>query len=173
MPGLPAAPRAECVVPVMPALSTPLRCKEKRVSQANVYAPPQAELSNRQNETQVIDALTVSDGWKRTFHLLVKAGGPRLPNLQALSGGERFKVSFNILGFLFGPFYYLAKGMWKKALSLFAACLAVLIPLSLTLEYFGLDALANALGYGAAAVFAVRANIDYYKKACLDDNSWW
>lgn len=143
------------------------------MSQANVYAPPQAELSNRQNETQVIDALTVSDDWKRTFHLLVKAGGPRLPNLQALSGGERFKVSFNILGFLFGPFYYLAKGMWKKALSLFAACLAVLIPLSLTLEYFGLDALANALGYGAAAVFAVRANIDYYKKACLDDNGWW
>ena len=87
MPGLSAAPRAECVVPVMPALSTSLRCKEKCVSQANVYAPPQAELSNRQNETQVIDALTVSDGWKRTFHLLVKAGGPRLPNLQALSGG--------------------------------------------------------------------------------------
>ncbi len=85
------------------------------MSQANVYAPPQAELSNRQNETQVIDALTVSDGWKRTFHLLVKAGGPRLPNLQALSGGERFKVSFNILGFLFGPFYYLAKGVEKGA----------------------------------------------------------
>ena len=41
------------------------------------------------------------------------------------------------------------------------------------LDQFGYEKLANALGYGVGAVFAVRANIDYYKKMVLGDNGWW
>ena len=28
--------------------------------------------------------------------------------------GERLKIGFNLPAFLFGPFYYFMKGMWKK-----------------------------------------------------------
>ncbi|MET0335796.1 MAG: DUF2628 domain-containing protein, partial [Rhizobacter sp.] len=86
---------------------------------------------------------------------------------------ERFKISFNVLAFLFGPLYYLTKGMWKKALSLFGACIVVVVVVGVVLDLFGFGKIADALGYGAAAIFAVRANIDYYKKMVLGDNGWW
>ncbi len=141
----------------------------------NRSSAPKAELSDvtGASPTIDIDALAISNSWKQKFHLFQKAGGPKQPNLKALSSGEKFKISFNILAFLFGPIYYLTKGMWKKALSLFAASFAVIVLLSLALELFGLDRIANALGFGAAAFFAVRANIDYYKKMVLGDKGWW
>lgn len=120
-----------------------------------------------------IDSLPVSISWKLKFRLLQKAGGPSQKNLKALSSGERFKISLNLLAFLFGPLYYLAKGMWKKALSLFVVCAAAIVAVGFALELAGLSKVANALGYGAAAVFAVRANIDYYKKMVLGENGWW
>lgn len=120
-----------------------------------------------------IDSLPVSTSWKLKFRLLQKAGGPSQKNLKALSSGERFKISLNLLAFLFGPLYYLAKGMWKKALSLFVVCAAAIVAVGFALELAGLSKVANALGYGAAAVFAVRANIDYYKKMVLGENGWW
>ncbi|MBC7956330.1 MAG: DUF2628 domain-containing protein [Cytophagales bacterium] len=120
-----------------------------------------------------IDGLLVSDGWKRKFRLIQKAGGPKQTQFKSLTAGERMKISFNILAFLFGPIYYIVKGMWKKGLALFGACFVVLVVLSVLLELAGLGKVANALGYGAAALFAVRANIDYYKKMVLGDNGWW
>jgi uncharacterized protein YebE (UPF0316 family) len=97
-----------------------------------------------------------------------------MPHIKSLSKADRrHVVGFNILAFLFGPFYYAAKGMWRKAISLFALMAAIVIALGLVLDAFGLERVANALGYGVGAVFAVRANIDYYKKMVLGDNGWW
>jgi len=62
---------------------------------------------------------SISDSWKIKFELIEKAGGVKLPNAKNLPFGERMKVRFNVWGFLFGPFYYLVKGMWKKAVTLF------------------------------------------------------
>lgn len=139
------------------------------------FANSKAELSEISDRPAGFDieALPVSNSWKQKFHLLEKAGGPRLPNLKALSAGERFKIVFNILAFLFGPLYYLAKGMWRKALSMFGACFVVIVLIGVALDLVGLGRIANGMGYGAAAVFAIRANIDYYKKMVLGENGWW
>lgn len=120
-----------------------------------------------------IDTLQVSDAWKQKFRLLMKAGGPGLPRFKTLSFGERFRVNFNLLAFLFGPFYYLAKGMCKKAICFFGVWALIIITLGYALDLAGLSKVADALGYGAAAFFGTRANIDYYKKMVLQDNGWW
>lgn len=75
-----------------------------------------------------IDSLPVSDSWKRVFHLVEEAGGYGfhfgfffwLKHPQALTWGERFKAGFSLWGFFFGPLYYLAKGLWAKALIFFS-----------------------------------------------------
>jgi len=144
-------------------------------TQPNPFAPPQAPVSDVPSPlaTTAIDELPVSDTWKTKFMLMEKAGGVKMPQHKALSTGERMKISFNVLAFLFGPFYYLAKGMWKKAITLFVVSVAIVVILEIALEMTGLGRFGKALTYGVAAVYAVRANIDYYKKMVLGQNGWW
>lgn len=114
---------------------------------------------------------SISDPWKRKFELIEKAGGVKMPNAKSLSFGERLKAVPNIWAFLFGPFYYLAKGMWKKAISLFGVSVLVIIILEVICQALGVsDAIIN---FVAPAIFGSRANIDYYKKIKLGDNNWW
>lgn len=146
------------------------------MTQSNPYATPQAAFvaPESQVSAEQIAALPVSDKWKQRFSAMHQAGGIKLPRLKELPAAERRKAfSFNVLAFFFGPIYYAFKGMWKKGLALFVACAVVVITLGLGLEYVGYGKLANALGYGVSAVFAARANIDYYKKMLLNDNGWW
>jgi hypothetical protein len=122
--------------------------------------------------SSVIPAQEVSEAWNIKFALLEKAGGPKLPKARELAFGERTKVVFNVWGFLFGPFYYLAKGMWKKAIVLLALCIAAIVILEIILETMGV-ADSKITNFIAPAVFATRANIDFYKKIVLNDNGWW
>lgn len=139
------------------------------------FVPPKVELSVGSDKPAnvQIGSLAVSDSWKQKFRLIRKAGGPRLQNLKALASSERFRIGFNVLAFFFGPIYYAAKGMWRKALSLFGICLAAILVIGFALDLAGLSRVADALGYATAAIFAVRANVDYYKKTVLGDNGWW
>ncbi|MBC8055351.1 MAG: DUF2628 domain-containing protein [Rhizobiales bacterium] len=141
----------------------------------NNYAPPKSEVGDVEIEKAPVDieGLQVSASWKAKFRVISKAGGTKLPRFKELAFGERMKIGFNVLAFLFGPLYYLAKRMWRKAVVLFALCVAVIAVLQIALEFFGLGRFANALSYASGAVFAVRANIDYYKKMVLNDNGWW
>jgi len=146
------------------------------MTQSNPYATPQAAVVDPESQVSAeqIAALPVSDKWKQRFSAIHHAGGIKMPKLKDLPAAERRRAfSFNFLAFFFGPIYYAFKGMWKKGLALFVACAAVVITLGLGLEYVGYGKLANALGYGVSAVFAARANIDYYKKMLLNDNGWW
>jgi hypothetical protein len=130
----------------------------------------------RGNETNTvvdIDQLPVSASWKTRFKIIHNAGGPRLPFFRQMPLGKRIRAHFNILAGLFGPFYYIAKGMWKKGLALFMVCFSALIVLSAILDMIGYAFMAQVLGYGVAGVYASRANIDYYKKMILKDNGWW
>ena len=139
----------------------------------NPFQPPQAAVADQEQAVD-IDSLNVSDKWKRRFRGIQKAGGPRMPNLKQLPKEDRRMISpFNVLAFLFGPFYYLTKGMWRKALSMSLICFVVLFVIGIILDALGVSFLDRALGYGVAAVFAIRANIDYYKKMVLADNGWW
>ena len=139
----------------------------------NPYAPPQANVERAEDAAADIDGLDVSESWKRRFRLIQRAGGPRMPQAKDLSFGERSKAMFNVLAFLFGPVYYLFKGMWRKALTFFVSVTAVVFVIALILELNGLGEYSRSLAYGAAAFFGIRANIDYYKKMVLRDNGWW
>lgn len=142
----------------------------------NPYAPPGSEVDDIPvaSTSTDIDRLRVSPAWKVKFYLIAKAGGPSMTRFKQLAFGERMKIGFNIFAFLFGPLYYVAKGMWRKGLLLFVACVAVLAVLSAVLELSGFGhAVSAALGYATGAVFAVRANVDFYKKMVLKDNGWW
>ena len=121
------------------------------MTQHNPYATPQASVADAESlvSDEQIAALPISDKWKQRFSAIHHAGGIKMPKFKELPAEERRKAfSFNFLAFFFGPIYYATKGMWKKGLALF-------------------------LGYGISAVFATRANIDYYKKMLLNDNGWW
>lgn len=140
----------------------------------NPYATPQAAVIEADSPEQLITSLPVSAMWQARFRAIARAGGPKMPHYKELPAADRRAAfGFNILAFLFGPIYYACKGMWKKGLALFLLCAVVVISLGLLLDQFGYEKLANALGYGVGAVFAVRANIDYYKKRVLGDNGWW
>lgn len=145
------------------------------MSTDNPYAAPKAEVRDIAVDTlpSNIASLQVPSAWKAKFYLIERAGGVKLPKFRELKVGERLKVNFNILAFLFGPIYYAVKGMWKKGLTLFLASSLVVIGLAIVCELLGFGALGNALGYGVAALFATRANIDYYKKVVLHENGWW
>jgi len=142
----------------------------------NPYAPPASNVADIEetHSDESIEALPVSEKWKARFKAIARAGGTTLPNLKNLPKNERRNAySFNVLAFLFGPLYYIAKGMWKKGLAILLAGVSVVVVLSIALGYFGLGKIAGSLGYGVSAVFAMRANIDYYKKMVLDENGWW
>lgn len=116
-----------------------------------------------------IAQLDVSESWKNTFRLIEKAGGPELPRFKELKAGERFSVNFKLLAFFFGPFYYLAKGLWKQAVLYLLLAIAVI----LLLDAFGLEKISKAVGYGFAAIYSVRANVSYYKKVVLGVTPWF
>ena len=113
----------------------------------------------------------VSKGWQRKFALVEKAGGVGLPNVKSLSMRERMTLNFNVWGFLLGPIYYIAKGMWKKGLTIFVIAFVVLVVVAV---FFGgskfADNLSTLLG---PVLFATQANTDYYKKVVLGINKWW
>jgi Protein of unknown function (DUF2628) len=78
----------------------------------------------------------------------------------------------NWLALFFGAFYYLAKGMWRKAISLSVALSIAALLLDLVME--SLEMPSNGIATGAAAaIFGIRANIGYYKKIVLGQNGWW
>jgi hypothetical protein len=113
----------------------------------------------------------ISESWLEKFALIEKAGGVKMPGIKSLPVSERIKVSFNVWGFLFGPIYYFAKGMWKKSLPLLGIAIVLVVILEAIFRKFGFpESLTN---FVASAIFAARANIDYYKKIKLDDDGWW
>lgn len=130
------------------------------------YAPPAAAL---QATPDPISRLAVSETWKRRFRLIERAGGPALPDFRSLPAKERFGLNFNFLAFFFGPIYYLIKGLWRQAV-VYLACAVALV---MVFELMGLGQFARGVGYGVAAVYAMRANVSYYRKVVLGDAPWF
>ena len=80
------------------------------------------------------------------------------------------KINFNFLAFVFGQFYYLSKGMWKKAIAISIA--GILITLILFSILASMNIRIAQLGVLTSAWFASRANVDYYRKIAKNDNDW-
>lgn len=92
---------------------------------------------------------------------------------------QRMSLSINILGFLFGPIYFLCLGMWRKALTgvLYVALLSiVLIVLRVVLlSCFNADLptwLLSTINICIAACWAQLANQCYYLKEVHGENGW-
>ena len=64
----------------------------------------------------------LSASWQTKFEILEKIGAGekslakamKSDSFKQLVSSEKRKISFNILAFLFGPFYYFSKQMWQK-----------------------------------------------------------
>lgn len=82
--------------------------------------------------------------------------------------------TFNLLVGLFGPFYYIAKGMWKKGLAYWRLGIAGILVLETLVTVAGFGHLLSRMHYTGAwvALFAMMANRDYYKKVMLGDKGW-
>ena len=111
--------------------------------------------------------------WRIRFDLIEKAGGPTRPLFKQLSLGERLRLGFNLWAFLFGPFYYLAKGMWRKAVAMLAFNIFLSIVANLLAPDGSLSGVAGCATTFVTVWFVLNTNINYYKKIVLDDNGWW
>lgn len=108
-----------------------------------------------------IDSLDVAEAWKKRFKLYERIGWrdgmwKNYWNFKQLSMKERLSL-FNLWAFVFGPFYYFAKGMWQKACMLIAAGLLFFILLSI-LGYEG-----NLFNCLIPAWCSSMANYDFYQ----------
>jgi len=122
-----------------------------------------------------IEALNVSAAWKRTFQLIEKAGGlswgqPKNPT--ALSASERMKLVGNFLALLFGPFYYFAKRMPKKAVVIFAFQWWLLTVITVVETLFRFTVPVPIYFVAMEIVPAMLATGDYYKKMVHGEDMW-
>lgn len=114
----------------------------------------------------------VSAKWQRRFAAIEKAGGPKLPNWRILSIRERMLVGFSPAAGFFGLFWYLAKGMWRKGITLtFIAMLATTLLEIVLTAVFGRAPIGALVGLGAA-IYGSRGVKDYYKAVVLGDKKW-
>ena len=127
-----------------------------------------------------IDTLDVSDKWKRYFKAIRKYGGLQAPLARTLPPDQRKAATKEMappiasfaLAFVFGFFYYLAKGMWKKGLVLLAFVLIIVITASFLLYLVGGETLANATRFLGGAIFGVMAPRDFYAFKIEGDDGW-
>lgn len=132
---------------------------------ASAVQPPAVPRAMQRDAIALAD---VSETWKRRFRAIEAAGGPTLPRFKELPFGERFGIQFNILAFLFGPFYFLAKGLWRQALLYVIIAIVVVV----VMELIGFGRFASGAGYGFAAVYAMRANVSYYQRVVQQQAPW-
>jgi len=124
--------------------------------------------SAAQLEADRINSLDLSNKWKKCFVLIAKAGGPDVPQLKQLSPKERRTIGFNLLAFLFGPIYYLLKGLWRQASVYFALTVFGIS----VVDAVGLEQMDRMVGGMASIFYGVRANISYYRRAVLGETFW-
>ena len=136
-------------------------------------------MKNKENEYMdvmtTIDNLKIAPSWKEKFKAISEAGpvgggfGHEFEN-KAKYKALPFWTKFSGWGLLFGIFFYLFKGMWKKAISI----MALMIVIEILIELFPKNDILVFASYilPTIIVFA-QANIDYYRKMVLGENFWW
>jgi len=123
----------------------------------------------------MIEEIDVSDSWKKKFELLEKAGefnGVTYENYKSLSFKERQKIGFNLIAFIFGPFYYFYKKMWAKGGALFG--LIILINVILTIIEMAIGTSFSTIIYQVpgAVICASLANYDFYRFKVHKETMW-
>lgn len=173
------SPQSDPIIPRAERTALPRTTTSDATSESRRQpGPPPDGTHETPSESAAVDSHRRDDGsispaWRWRFELIEKAGGPSLPKFGQLSWRGRLQL-FSFLGFVFGPFYYLAKGMWRKAITFTAVGLVVGLALELAMTSAGLS---ETSAYRMSSMVlpvlcATRAYIDYYKKVCLGEEGW-
>ncbi len=132
---------------------------------------------NSSTAALVDDSRDLSEKWQQRFRAIEKAGGERArwwrwPEAKQLTAKEKRLITSNLWAFVFGPFYYLYLGMWRKAITLTLVVLMIDVILDMAGDAlnFPVD---HFLWIVSAVMFKQCANVDYYRKAVLKRRDWW
>lgn len=111
--------------------------------------------------------------WQRRFAFFDQYGRPdgspqARAAYRAMSFGERLRLNSNILAFIFGPFYFFAKRMWRKGFTLLIAELAAVALKLLSVP----DAIVRPVGFAVSAMALLTANYAYYLHVRRGSTSW-
>lgn len=89
--------------------------------------------------------------------------------IRALPLRDRLRITSNFWAFLFFPFYFFVKGIWRKGLVWAGAAVALAaVGMSLGVS----DQMAQAIGIGLAAGAMTTANYSYYLHVVKNSQSW-
>ena len=133
-------------------------------------------MTDANNNISRLDS-NLSDKWKFRFDFFEKHGVPGLgapsPAFQAaikqLHWKDRIKVGMNFYAFFFSFIYLLVLGLWRQAILLVSAGLA----LGFIGGMLGVpDSVMNGLGVGLTMACGVRVNALYYQKKVLGREDW-
>lgn len=116
----------------------------------------------------------LSDSWRWKFDFFDTYGLPSAsPEAKAayrnLSLMAKLRLTSNILAFLFGPLYFVVKGMWRKGLTLLALTITVAVVL-VVLDVN--ETLGRGIGMGIAALAMSTANYAYFLHVVRGSQSW-
>lgn len=120
------------------------------------------------------DVWKLSESWRIRFAYFDTYGpGPwaqeARQGYRALSLWDRIRLSSNVPAFLFGPMYFVVKGMWRKGLALLGAAGALVAAVLLT-DVGGVVERVAALTVPVVA--ATTANYAYYLHVAKGSRSW-
>lgn len=126
-------------------------------------------------------AAPLSKTWDARFNKIEQILGVGLSKLASLSFAETLATrmgvhgtGLNILAGVFGPFYYLAKGMWRPAISLTVPFVVISQLAAMAVAPLGSPGFAYAVNFSIGLfVFGGSANLYYYRKVRMGDKSWW
>ncbi|BBZ03023.1 hypothetical protein MCHIJ_24600 [Mycolicibacterium chitae] len=124
--------------------------------------------------TNVPDSTEVPAAWQQRFAFFQQYGPvgstpEAKAAYRALPFGARMRLGFNIWAFLFGPVYFLVKGMWRKGLTV----LGVAVTLGVASVLLGVpDNWDRAFAIGFTAAIATVTNWAYYLHVAEGSQSW-
>ncbi|WP_378609125.1 DUF2628 domain-containing protein [Nocardia lasii] len=118
--------------------------------------------------------------WRQRFEFFDAHGAPAgRPFQQALrqkSFKERAFWNWNVLAFIFGPFYFLTLGMWRKALTLLALSATVVTLLAMVdfaIRFGNIpEFIWRAVPFALAGLYGASADYAYYLHTTRNPQSW-
>ena len=121
-----------------------------------------------------INRTELSTTWQKRFayfdrHGPVSSTPKGRGAFQLLPFADKLRLGGNIWAFLFGPLYFLVKGMWRKGLTLLAAAVGLTVPVLL----FDVGSAVERVTALLVPVFSlVAANYAYYLHVVEGNQSW-
>jgi hypothetical protein len=117
--------------------------------------------------------------WRERFEFFDAYGAPSSPEarvaFKALQRNKKRLVNFNFLDLFFGPFYFFALGLWKKALTLIAIIIATAVIELIFSAVTQIDiprGVDTGVSLGFGYLFAMSVNYSYYLKEVKGSHGW-